>query len=135
MRVVSGLIIGCGVLLSGCSDFQPAKTASVGGYSLQVKSDPAPLMVGQDASVTFSVRNNINQPVTDCEISFRQYMPGHEMSLDNVTVPMVDEAKVGDYHARSGDFSMGGDWVLEFDFTCGSDHYTQPFDYHLEWPE
>jgi len=135
MRSASCLITGGCLLLVGCSDFQPAKTASTGGYQLQLKTDPAPLMVGQNAAVTFSIRDGINQPVTDCKIHFRQYMPGHEMSLDKVQVPLIDEAKVGDYYGRSGEFSMGGDWVLEFDFVCGADHYTQPFDFHLEWPE
>jgi len=127
-------VTGC-LLLTACADFQPAKTGSIGGYQLQVKTDPAPLMVGQDASVEFSIRDSINQPADSCTVRFRQYMPGHEMSLDKVFVPMVDQAKIGLYEADSGDFSMGGDWVLEFDFICGADHHTIPFDYKLEWPE
>ncbi len=135
MRVSGFWVVGSCLLVAACSDFQPAKTGSVGGYELQVKTDPSPLMVGGDAAVSFSIRDRINQPVENCAVRFRQHMPGHEMSLDKTFVPMVDEAKVGLYTARSGNFSMGGDWVLEFDFTCGSDHYTKAFNYTLEWPE
>ncbi|MCF6322792.1 MAG: FixH family protein [Gammaproteobacteria bacterium] len=135
MKTVSYMaVVGC-LLLTACADFQPAKTGSVGGYQLQLKSDPAPLKVGSKASIEFSIRDGINQPVDSCTVRFRQYMPGHEMSLDNVLVLMIDEAKVGIYTADSGEFSMGGDWVLEFDFICGADHHTIPFDYTLEWPE
>jgi len=119
----------------GCADFQPAKTAHIGGYELQLKTDPAPLMVGKDAAISFSIRDSINQPVADCKVHFRQFMPGHEMPLDAVYVKMVDEAKIGAYDARSGEFKMGGDWVLEFDFSCGADRHMQAFDFHLEWPE
>ncbi len=135
MRIASYMIVGGCALLAACSDFQPAKTGSVGGYELQVKTDPAPLMVGQNAAVTLSIRDGINQPVSNCEVRFRQYMPGHEMALDNTFVLMVDQAKVGLYDGKSGEFSMGGEWVLEFDFICGADHYTKAFDYKLEWPE
>ncbi|MBL1260244.1 MAG: FixH family protein [Thiotrichaceae bacterium] len=128
------VVVGC-LSLSACSDFQPAKTGSVGGYQLQLKNDPAPLKVGSKASIEFSIRDGVNQPVDSCTVHFRQYMPGHEMSLDNVFVLMVDQAKVGIYTADSGEFSMGGDWVLEFDFICGADHHTIPFDFKLEWPE
>ncbi len=135
MKIASYFVVGGCALLTACSDLQPAKTASIGGYALQVKSDPAPLMVGKSAGVSISIHDGKNQPATDCKVRFRQYMPGHEMSLDNIFVLMIDEAKVGKYEGRSGEFSMGGDWVLEFDFTCGADHYTQSFDFHLEWPE
>ncbi len=135
MRIASYMIVGGCALLTACSDFQPAKTGSVGGYELQVKTDPAPLMVGQNAAVSLSIRDGINQPVSNCEVRFRQYMPGHEMALDKTFVLMVDQAKVGIYDGKSGEFSMGGEWVLEFDFLCGADHYTKAFDYKLEWPE
>ncbi|HEC19801.1 MAG TPA: hypothetical protein ENI97_10730 [Gammaproteobacteria bacterium] len=122
------------LFLAAC-EFQPPKTASVGGYELQLSTDPAPLMVGQNAAVSLLIRDGLNQPVTDCKVRFRQHMPGHEMSLDNTFVPMTDPAKVGKYTAQSGEFRMGGDWVLEVGFVCGADSHTVPFDYHLEWPE
>jgi len=135
MRIASLVMIGGCVLLTACSDLQPAKTATVSGYALQVKTDPAPLMVGQSAGITLSIHDGKNQPANHCKVRFRQHMPGHEMALDNTYVLMADEAKVGKYAAQSGEFRMGGGWVLEFDFVCGKDRHIQPFDYHVEWPE
>ncbi len=135
MRIANYVVLSGCLLLSACSDLQPAKTATVGGYALQVKTDPAPLMVGKSAGITLSIHDGINQPANNCKVRFRQYMPGHEMELDDTYVLMVDQAKVGKYAAHSGEFRMGGDWVIEFDFACGKDRHTQPFDYHLEWPE
>lgn len=135
MRAAKYLVISGCMTIAACADFQPAKTAHVGGYELQLKTDPTPLMVGKNAAVSFSIRDGVNQPVANCKVHFRQYMPGHEMPLDKVNVIMIDEAKVGDYDVRSGEFKMGGEWVLEFNFICGADHHTQSFDFHLEWPE
>lgn len=134
MRAVYGLVVTCMVLFTACSDFQPAKTAEVGGFQLQVKTDPV-LAVGKSSDVTLAIRDSINQGVADCNVRFRQYMPGHQMKLDDTYVVMEDQAKVGNYVGHSGEFSMGGDWVLEFTFVCGPDSYTQAIDYHLEWPE
>lgn len=134
MRALYYLIAAGGLTLTACSDFQPAKTAEIGGFQLQVQNDPA-LAVGKSSNVTLSIRDGINQAVADCNVRFRQFMPGHQMSLDDTYVVMEDEAKVGNYLGHSGEFSMGGDWVLEFSFVCGPDSHQQTFDYHLEWPE
>ncbi len=135
MSVARYSILSGSLFLTACSDLQPPKTALVGGYELQLKTNPSPLMVGKNAAVSFLIRDGLNQPVADCKVRFSQHMPGHEMSLDNTFVPMTDPAKVGKYDAHSGEFGMGGDWVLEVDFICGVDHHTKAFDFHLEWPE
>ena len=134
MRRAPCLLASVFLSLSAC-DIQPPKTASVGGYELELKTKPSPLMVGQNAAVSVLIRDGLNQPVADCSVRFRQHMPGHEMALDDTYVPMTDPAKVGKYAGHSGEFRMGGDWVLEVDFVCGADHYTVPFDFRLEWPE
>jgi len=133
-KIARFMMLGGLPLLAAC-DIQPPKTASAGGYELQLDTVPAPPRVGQDAAVSLLIRDGLNQPVAGCDVRFRQHMPGHEMSLDDTFVPMRDPARVGKYEARSGEFRMGGDWVLEADFRCGAERYTVPFDFHLPWPE
>jgi YtkA-like len=134
MNVARYLLVGSFLFLSAC-DFQPPKTASVGGYELQLSTDPAPLKLGQNAAVSLLLRDGLNQPVADCNVRFRQHMPGHEMSLDDTFVLMTDPVKVGKYQGQSSEFRMGGDWVLEVEFVCGAESHTVAFDYRLEWPE
>jgi len=134
MSLARYLMVSSFLLLTAC-DIQPSKNASIGGYELELTTKPSPLMVGQNAAVSVLIRDGLNQPMADCNVRFRQHMPGHEMSLDDTFMPMSDPAKVGKYEAHSSEFRMGGDWVLEFDFVCGVDHYTVPFDFKLEWPE
>ncbi|MFZ5594121.1 MAG: FixH family protein [Pseudomonadota bacterium] len=111
-----------------------AKLQQAGSFFLSMDTDPRPPEVGGSAGVTVTVRQN-NQPAADCHVKFRQYMPGMEMSSDKIWFDMAQKGATGVYQARSGEFSMGGDWVLEVALDCGGKTQTANFNYHLEWPQ
>ncbi|HEY4731639.1 MAG TPA: hypothetical protein VIH66_00135 [Gammaproteobacteria bacterium] len=39
------------------------------------------------------------------------------------------------YKVRSGEFSMGGEWLIELEMKCQSGTHIAQVSYHLEWPE
>lgn len=123
--------------MAGCTGQEqsavPSKSQQAGSFFLSVDTDPRPPEVGGSAEVTATVRQG-NQPASDCRVKFRQYMPGMEMSGDKTFFDMVQKG-AGAYQARSGEFSMGGDWVLEFTLDCGGKTQTVNFSYPLEWPQ
>ncbi len=122
------------LVLGGCSEWQGAEMLEVDGYQLRIKTDPDPLQVGETARITVLLESAAGDDKTECGVQFRQYMPGMEMSGDDVFHPLKFMGR-GRYEGRSGEFSMGGDWELEFDFTCGNDKRQVVLKRHLEWPE
>lgn len=81
------------------------------------------------------LRDSNNDPFAGCATHLRQYMPGMGMALDNPFVLLIEQGNKGTYRARNAEFSMGSDWVIEFELECGDESYKQGFSYHLEWPE
>jgi len=57
-----------------------------------------------------------------------------EMDQDSSYIDMKDEGK-GVYKGKSGEFSMGGEWLIEFEMKCQNNTHTVQIPYHLEWPE
>lgn len=125
----------CAGLLAGCSGGLPdGKTQQAGAFFISVQTSPTPPEVGSDAEVVAKVQTG-DKPSSDCKIRFRQYMPGMEMSSDQTFYDMMQEGASGIYRARGGQFSMGGDWQLEFTLKCGDKTQVVNFPYSLKWPE
>jgi len=122
------------ILLSGCSGAEE-KTAMLGPYRIGMISDPSPPKVGFDASFQVSLADEKNVPLSECQPSFRHYMPGMEMSHDDTFIVLQKGRNAGEYQGRSRSFSMGGNWVVEFVLKCPQESYSHSFNYALEWPE
>ncbi len=125
---ISSLVL----IVAACAPGKTEKTQQVGPLSVSVITDPQPLEVGYDGEFTMRVEKG-NQSLEDCKITFRQYMPEHEMSSDNTYYDLKSVG--GKYRGRGGEFTMGGDWEVEFELACGAEKHTLGFAYHLEWPE
>ena len=102
---------------------------------MTVRTDPSPLKVGYDAAIKVRILDLEQQPVTGCSGRYRQFMPGMEMDKDSTYVQLEETGREGEFGARSGEFSMGGDWVLEFKLDCRGKPYRQQFVYNVPWPE
>ena len=120
------------LILVGCS--KSGQQRQVDDMMLEVITAPAPLQVGESATIT-AILSRAGEPVNDCSVRFRQHMPGMEMSSDNTFFAMKPQGPEGAYTAQSHEFSMGGDWELEFAVECGQQTHKVVFPYHLEWPE
>lgn len=120
-------------LTTACSAERNAQTVQEGPYSVSVATDPSPLQVGTAAHISARVSKN-DQASADCQLRMRQFMPEHVMSDDHTWHEMDAKGK-GRYTGQSGEFSMGGDWELEFELHCEQDTVAVRFPYHLEWPE
>jgi len=129
------LAMTAGLLLAGCSG-KPSDgvTQQVGDFFMSVNTTPNPPEVGSDAEVVATVKTG-NQPNSNCKVDFRQFMPGMEMSGDKTVYSMVQQGTSGIFQARGGEFSMGGEWVLEFTLACDGKTQTVKFPYSLKWPE
>ncbi len=122
-------------LLTGCSGGQlDGKTQQAGAFFMSVNTTPNPPEVGSNAEVVATVKNG-NQPNSQCKVGFRQFMPGMEMSNDKIVYTMVQQGTSGVYQARGGEFSMGGEWILEFTLACDGKAQVVKFPYHIKWPE
>ena len=128
------LLIFIVLFLSGCSEGEE-KNAVLGPYQMVMVSDPSPPKVGFDASFKVSLEDEGRVLPKACRPRFRHYMPGMAMSHDEDYVLMTDGKRSGEFVGRSGQFSMGGDWVVEFVLNCQGDRYSHAFNYSLEWPE
>lgn len=133
-RNVAGMVATtvAAMLVLACSD--KGQQREVGGMMLTVMTDPAVPEVGRDAVVTATLQRG-GAPVRDCGLRVRQYMPGMEMSGDNIWHALESGDSSGKYRATIGEFSMGGEWQLEFAITCGDAAHQAAIPYHLEWPE
>ena len=78
---------------------------------------------------------NDQQPRSDCQVRFRQFMSGMEMDTDKTYVTLSKTGDDGEFEARSARFSMGGNWILEFELDCQGKEYKQQFVYNVPWPE
>jgi hypothetical protein len=131
-QAVTGAVYGVAalVLLAACAD-DDRQTRQVGDYFVTVTTDPAKLEVGHDAAVTARISRD-DEGVEGCRVSFRQYMPAHQMTTDH-SLHVMESLGKGLYRGRGSEFSMGGDWELEFQFNCGSRVKTVAFPYNLVW--
>lgn len=121
--------------MAGCSGgSSDGTTQQAGDFFMSVQTTPNPPEVGSNAEVVATVKSG-NQPKSDCKVGFRQFMPSMEMSSDNTVYSMIQQGTSGVYQARGGEFSMGGEWVLEFTLECNGKTQTVKFPYNLKWPE
>jgi len=128
-------MVSCLLWLAACSGgWEGAQTKTVDGYALALKTDPAPLQVGQTAELSLRLTRSDAMAAEGCTAAFRQYMPGMEMASDSLVVTMRDRGG-GMYAGTSLDYGMGGDWQIEVKFSCGGQERTALFDYTLAWPE
>ena len=123
-------------VIAGCSDGDSGKTFEFPDFDINIQTEPETLQVGKDAAIRVSIIDSSDEhnAKSGCGVRFRQYMPGMRMDSDDIYMDMK-ESKKGIYQGRSGEFSMGGDWVIEFDIKCENETHTVPIPYHLEWPE
>ncbi len=115
----------------GCSTNENAQTRQVDGYFLTVTTDPEKLAVGSDAEITVNVEKD-DEGMEACRLRFRQYMPAHPMTADH-TWHSMESLEKGLYRGRGTEFSMGGDWEMEFEFNCGDGTKKAVFPYQLVW--
>lgn len=128
-----GMVV-CALWLAACSGWGDAQTATVDGYTVSLQTRPAPLQVGKSAQLRVGLVRGSDGAATGCQVAFRQYMPGMEMSSDDVATLMEEQAG-GSYSGASAEYSMGGDWQIEVKFACDGTERTATFNYHLEWVE
>ena len=128
LAMVAGLLAGCS---GGQSD---GKTQQAGAFFMSVNTTPNPPEVGSNAEVVATIKNG-NQPSSQCKVGFRQFMPGMEMSGDATVYAMAQQGTSGVYQARGGEFSMGGEWILEFTLECDGKTQAVKFPYNIKWPE
>ncbi|MDX9740568.1 MAG: FixH family protein [Gammaproteobacteria bacterium] len=120
--------------LSGCGGWSDAPRVQAGEHTVMLKTSPSPAEVGRAATVSVAIRDAEDRSVRACGVSYRQFMPGHEMSTDDVVI-QLEEQRSGVYSGTGPEFSMGGDWRIEVSFDCGSGPQQANFDFTLEWPE
>jgi hypothetical protein len=124
-----------GVLLLGCSDNRETWTKMKGDYVLAVRTDPQPPQIGKNAVITAVLHYRGHPALAACPVKFRQYMPGMTMDSDKKYYTMEQAITSGIYRAESGVFSMGGDWVLEFEVKCEDKSVTMDFPFKVAWPK
>lgn len=126
---------GVAGVIAGCSDGPSGgATQQAGDIFMSVNTTPNPPEVGSAAEVVATIKVG-NQPSSNCTVDFRQFMPGMEMSSDKTVYSMVQQGNSGVYQARGGEFSMGGEWVVEFTLACDGKTQTVKFPYSIKWPE
>ena len=123
------------LLLPACSSDHGERTVRLNGYMMTLTADPFPLSVGRGAALSAFINDGGGRPVESCGIRFRQFMPDMQMSTDNTYIAMTASIQPGYYQAQTANFSMGGDWQLDFIISCGPRSYTATFRYSLAWPE
>lgn len=133
LRAITGAVYMMAVLVlfAACTAGDNSQTRQVGDYFVTVTTDPPKLQVGGDAEVTAHIGKD-DEDVERCRVGFRQYMPDHQMTTDRSLHAMEDLGH-GLYRARGSEFSMGGDWELEFQLNCGDGMKTVVFPYNLVW--
>ena len=119
------------VFLAACSADDRGQTRQVGDYFITMTTDPPKLQVGRDAELTAHIGRD-DEGLERCRVSFRQYMPDHQMTTDH-TMHVMEDLGQGSYRGRGSEFSMGGDWELELQFNCGDGMKTVVFPYNLVW--
>lgn len=134
-RILAGVVMAGAALsfIVACSAGSKGQTRQVDDYFVTVNSDPEVLEVGSDAEITIHIERD-DESVAGCKPRFRQYMPEHQMSSDQ-TWHTLEPLEAGLYRGRGTEFTMGGDWELEFQFNCGDGMKALTFPYTLPWPE
>ena len=120
------------VMLTACGGDKD-RSISLGKYEMNIKTDPSPLQVGQDAELTVRFKKT-DEALNACHLAFRQFMPEHQMDSDHAWHEMEHLGK-GLFRGRGVEFTMGGDWQLEFKLDCGGTVQLASATYNLEWPE
>lgn len=121
------------IILTGCSGWDEAMQTVVDDeYTVKLRTEPSPPRVGSEAAVSLRINDQRDRTVRACHVSFRQYMPEHEMSSDDIVV-RLEEQRSGVYSGDSPEYSMGGDWRIEVNFDCGSGIRQANFDFTLDW--
>ena len=133
MRAISraGAMPAALLLFAACAPDNNNQTRQIGDYYVSVSTDPAKLEIGSAAAVTAHIGKD-DEGIERCRVSFRQYMPKHQLTTDHTRHIMNDLGK-GFYRADGSQFSMGGDWEMEFQFNCGDGIKTIVFPYQLLW--
>ena len=119
------------LLLVSCSTDDHSQIRQVGDYFISVTTDPPTLQVGSDAEITAHIGRD-DEDLERCRVSFRQYMPDHQMTTDH-TLHVMEHLGHGSYRGRGSEFSMGGDWEVELQFNCGDGLKTIVFPFNLVW--
>ena len=137
VRVVAYAFVVSALLCAGlaaCGAKPPAKTVQADGYLLAVTTQPSPPEVGMTAELEARLSKD-GKSQEDCRLRFRQIMRDMGMDTDRLWHDMGVNGASGAYRGRSAEFGMGGDWNLEFQFTCGGVTHTASIPLHLEWPK
>jgi hypothetical protein len=132
--VILSAVAALSFALVACSDWSEAMSAGAGEYNVRFKTTPWPPQVGDEAAVAVRINDGSNRTVRACHVTFRQFMPEHEMHTDDIVVQM-EELRSGVYSGKSPEYSMGGDWRVEVTFDCGTGIHHTEFDFSLDWPE
>lgn len=129
--VGAGSLLLAVLLSTACSADKTSQIHHIGDYFIRVTTEPQELRVGRDAEVTAHISRD-DQDMEICRVSFRQYMPKQQMTTDHMMHVMKHIGR-GTYRAHGSEFSMGGDWTIEFQFNCGDGMKTIVFPYNLQW--
>lgn len=128
----AGLMIAGILSLAACAG-DDARNLVLGKYTMAVATDPPVPQVGDDVELTARFLKP-DTALGACQVALRQYMPEHAMASDKAWHQMEHLGK-GLFRGRSGEFTMGGKWELEFKLTCAGDEQRAALPYVLEWPE
>lgn len=121
--------------LLACSRAGEIGQADIDGLRLVLRSDPAPLVVGQGTRIEADLHRPNGQPVSACRLELQRSMPGMAMTSDADRIPL-DPTGEGLYAATIDQFGMGGDWRLTITVACrGGKPSTAVFDVRIPWPE
>jgi len=123
------------LMLSISCSTETVQTKNIGDLQLDMSTEPDPLEVGEPALIKLNVEKT-GKSVSQCQIRFRQHMPGMEMKDDNTYTEMKEQADSGKYQGHGLPYHMGGDWEIEFEVKCGDAALQKAgFPYHIKWPE
>ena len=135
LRFVLTVLLAAAVLSICACSTDAGKTAKLDDLQLTIRTDPAPPKVGYDALIQATLTGKDQQPRNDCQLRFRQFMSGMEMDTDKSYISLKRTADDGEFEARSAEFSMGGNWILEFELDCQGKESRRQFVYNVPWPE
>lgn len=123
------LFSGTLFLLAGCQP-GPSQEKNAGNLTIGVHTDPHPAKLGDNHFRIFV--NDTDGKLTDADVHLRMFMDGMPMSTDNTLIPAA-HTKNGVY-VGVGDFSMGGDWLVEVTVTPpGGRTVGVRFPFTIEW--
>jgi len=134
-RLFVFLGISLTLTLVSCSSGGETRSTRFNGYTLSFTTDPSPLQVGRTATIDAVLGNDDGHSLDSCTIRYRQFMPGMQMDNDRVLKDMDPGSRSGHFHVQTAEFSMGGDWQLEFNVRCDQMSHTASFTIALAWPE